>query len=278
MKKIINQIIASTILYSSFVVEFFLLRILRIIHKNKYQFSDSKDFGNVTIILPTFNRSNILFSRSIPSIINQTYKNWELLVVSHGCTDATEEQVLELSKTDQRIKLIRINRRKLGYPPSAENHWLVGPVKPINAGLRAASGLWIARIDDDDEWESNHLGLLLSIVANSEHEFISSAYNEVSPKTFRTINPSGTPPIGGVQTWVYRSYLVLFRSHISSWRKKWNRVNDTDVQERMIKAGVRTTITNKVTVVIRSRPGEEEIGSKAYLKNANKYEGLYKID
>jgi len=278
MKKVINQAIASTILYSSFIVEFFLLRILRIIRKNKYQFSDSKDFGKVTIILPTFNRSNILFSRSIPSIINQTYKNWELLVVSHGCTDATEEQVLDLSKTDQRIKLIRINRRKLGYPPSAENHWLVGPVKPINAGLRAASGLWIARIDDDDEWESNHLGLLLSIVANSEYEFISSAYNEVSPKTFRTINPSGTPPIGGVQTWVYRAYLVFFRSHISSWRKKWNRVNDTDVQERMIRAGVRTTITNTVTVVIRSRPGEEEIGSKAYLKNANKYEGLYKID
>ena len=46
----------------------------------------------------------------------------------------------------------------------------------------------------------------------------------------------------------------------------------------MIKAGVRTTITNKVTVVIRSRPGEEEVGSKVYLKNANKYEDLYKIN
>jgi glycosyltransferase involved in cell wall biosynthesis len=233
--------------------------------------------GLVSIILPTFNRSDILFSRAIPSVLNQTYKNWELLVVSHGCTDSTIQRVKKLSSTDSRVRLIEISREDLGYPPSAENHWLAGPVKPINAGLDNVSGHWIARIDDDDEWHPNHLEVLLQLLVSTGAEFASSAYQAVTHRERKVLLPKGEPAVGGVQTWLYRSYMKFFRANIDCWQKEWNRVNDTDLQERFIYSGVRFASTQEITVTIKPRPGEKSIGSKAYLSDKARYEKLYGV-
>jgi glycosyltransferase involved in cell wall biosynthesis len=238
--------------------------------------TDTDFVGLVSIILPTFNRSEILFSRAIPSVLNQTYKNWELLVVAHGCTDSTITKVERLSSEDPRVRLIKVARGDLGYPPSAENHWLVGPVKPINAGLDNVSGSWIARIDDDDEWHSNHLEMLLNLLASSGAEFASSSYQVDMYGDRQVFPPKGEPRVGGVQTWLYRSYMRFFRANINSWQKKWNRVNDTDLQERFVYSGVKFAYTDEVTVTIRPRPGEKNIGSKAYLSDKVRYENKYK--
>lgn len=245
-------------------------------------YSDSYDAlesisGTVSVIIPTFNRSNLLFSRSIPSVLSQTYSDIELIVVSHGCTDDTDEKVTKLAQVDKRVRLVSIKRKRLGYPPSAENHWLVGPVKPIVAGLKEAKGKWIARIDDDDEWLPGHLQTLLEILVEEKSEFASSAYRAISDSDDKVIKPNGNPKIGGVQTWVYRAYLSFFRPNVNSWKKSWNRNNDTDLIDQMIRSGVKTTSSNDVTVLIRARPGEEFIGSQAYLTKPAKYLLDYEI-
>jgi len=129
----------------------------------------------------------------------------QIIVAAHGCTDDTVERVRSLG--DERIQILEVERRRT-YPPTVENHWLAGPVAPLNAGLGAVSGSWMARCDDDDTWTPDHLERLLGAAKCGGFEFVSSAYDSVRDGKRTVIWHDGeTPPIGGIQTWVWRSYL-----------------------------------------------------------------------
>ena len=90
-------------------------------------------------------------------------------------------------------------------------------------------------------------------------------------KRYKKIFESEKPPIGGVQTWLYRSYLKFFKANINCWRKSWNRVNDLDLQNRFYLAGVKMDYLNLSTCIIKPRPGETEIGIKAYKSKPDEY-------
>ena len=51
----------------------------------------------ISIIMPTFNRSNTI-KKSIKSVISQLYKNWELIIIDDGSTDGTEKLVLSFNE------------------------------------------------------------------------------------------------------------------------------------------------------------------------------------
>lgn len=246
----------------------------------------------VGVILPTFNRRELLLERALPSIFGQQSVDLTVYVIAHGCTDGTAEAVRALSspaRRGQRLRLIEIPRTRL-YPPTAENHWLVGPVEPLNVGLSLlADEGWIARIDDDDEWEPFHLAKLLHFAREHDHEFVSSGslVNGAYPQPYRY--PGGRaslvlpmlPPrsalVGGCATWVYRSYLRCFRYNPDAWRKRWNRNNDTDLPERMCRTGVRMGYLPEVTVYTHPRPGETTTGSAAYVGNKSLTEDRYRF-
>lgn len=219
----------------------------------------------ISVIIPTHNRCELLTTRALPSVLNQTYRNIEVLVCAHGCTDGTADYVAPGS-------LIEVPRRPT-YPPTAENHWFAGPVDPLNAGLKAARGGWIARIDDDDVWEPHHLENALRLAQRGNYEFVSAAHEthegEVDPYVVDGV------AIGGCQTWLYRSYLKFMTYNPDCWRKSWNRVNDTDLQDRMVKAGVRMGYLDEVHAKILPRPGETEIGLKAYKADPAKAEAKF---
>jgi len=65
----------------------------------------------ITIYTPTFNRANILKSRAIKSVLKQTYKNFEYIIVSDGSTDNTEQIVKSFK--DKRIRFFKIKRKIL---------------------------------------------------------------------------------------------------------------------------------------------------------------------
>ena len=230
----------------------------------------------VTVYIPTFNRLELLLDRALPSVRAQTYENLEIIVAAHGCTDATLERVDAIRYlADPRIRLLNVPRKQT-YPPTAENHWYAGPVAPCNAALKEASGDWIARLDDDDTWTEDHIAKLLRFAQDGNYEFVSSAYEvekirhgraaltEIIHDDGAHYGYPGVAKVGGVQTWLYRSYLRFMRYNPDCWRKSWNRVNDTDLVDRFRKAGVRIGHLDEVTVIIKPRPGEIEIGLKAY--------------
>jgi len=96
------------------------------------------NYPKVSVIIPTYNRANLL-PRAIKSVLNQTFQDFELIIVDDGSTDNTRKVVEEFQRKDQRIKYI-----------FQENSG--GPAKPINTGIKNSKGEYIAILESDDEW------------------------------------------------------------------------------------------------------------------------------
>jgi len=90
----------------------------------------------VSVIIPTYNRAQCI-KRAIQSVIDQTFRDVEIIVVDDGSTDDTEESVKSIS--DQRISYIRCEMNR-------------GSGAARNEGLKVAQGNYIAFLDSDDEW------------------------------------------------------------------------------------------------------------------------------
>jgi len=97
--------------------------------------------GLVSVILPTFNRARTL-PRAITSVLSQSYSNLELLIIDDGGSDNTAEIVAAIG--DPRIRYVVMEKN--GGASSARN-----------AGLRLATGQFIAFQDSDDEWLAGKL-------------------------------------------------------------------------------------------------------------------------
>lgn len=102
----------------------------------------------ISIVLPTYNRANLI-SETIESVINQSYTNWELIVIDDGSTDKTQEVVMAFH--DSRIHYYLI-----------EHSGNLGKVR--NEGIHKSSGELIAFLDSDDLWNSNKLERQLSLL------------------------------------------------------------------------------------------------------------------
>lgn len=252
------------------------LRLARIKYAAQYC---TMDEPLVSVYIPTYNRAELLIGRAVTSVLGQTYGNIEIIIVGDCCTDATEALIRKIG--DPRIRFYNLPKRTYRYPPTAENHWLAGPVVPSNKALDMVRGKWIARIDDDDVWTPTHIVDLLRFAQKGGYEFVSAQYIEERLGRQAVIdgeragssyyNPGGkddkggdSPKIGGTQTWLYRSYLRFFRYNINCWRKAWNRVNDVDISVRIFKAGVRMGFLDKVEAYVLPRPGETTVGVDAY--------------
>jgi glycosyltransferase involved in cell wall biosynthesis len=110
----------------------------------------------VTVITPTFNRAYIL-PTAIKSVLDQTYKNFEYIIVDDGSTDNTEEVVGKIN--DKRIIYIKNNRSK-------------GPSGARNTGLDIAKGEWVTYIDDDDQWYPKLLEVMIrNVIKNKKTVF-----------------------------------------------------------------------------------------------------------
>lgn len=90
----------------------------------------------VSVIIPTYNRADFL-KRAIESVLNQTFQDFELIIVDDGSFDKTKE-VVDSFNSDK-IKYI--------YQENSG-----GAAKPKNTGIRMAQGEYIAILDSDDQW------------------------------------------------------------------------------------------------------------------------------
>ena len=98
----------------------------------------------VTIAIPIYNAENYL-GYAIQSVINQTYKDWELLLMEDGSTDSSIEIAQEYANRDSRISIIRDGMNK-------------GLVARLNQSVSLAKGMYYARMDADDIMATSRIG------------------------------------------------------------------------------------------------------------------------
>lgn len=103
----------------------------------------NEDFGLISIIMAAYNAEKTI-EESIRSVRNQTYSNFELLVVDDCSTDRTAEKVNSIALLDSRVRLIS-NPRNSGVSYTRKH------------GLEEAKGDWIAVLDSDDDWKPEKL-------------------------------------------------------------------------------------------------------------------------
>lgn len=109
----------------------------------------------VSVIIPTYNRGSII-KDSIESVLNQDYKNFEIIIVNDGGDDRVKSVIDQLD--DSRIKYMKI-----------PHYGLAGA---LNAGLKEAGGEYISYLDDDDIYYPDHLSTLLETSKRTNKEFV----------------------------------------------------------------------------------------------------------
>jgi len=130
----------------------------------------------VSVIIPTYNRADLL-PRAIQSVINQTYKDWELLIVDDGSTDNTKEVVEKFVKKDPRIKYFY---KENGGQGSARN-----------LGIKNSKGSYVICLDSDDILLKKMVSELLMLIEQRGVDMVTCQKWVVSLKdhTIRNIEP-----------------------------------------------------------------------------------------
>ena len=132
-----------------------------------------------SIIIPSYNRAHML-SKTIESVINQSYSDWELIIVDDGSTDHTKELVASFIEKDARIKYI--------YQENAERS------AARNNGIENASGEYICFLDSDDMFERNHLSELHKFIIRNNNE-VTMYFTGASTLKNGVLNKCGSPTI-----------------------------------------------------------------------------------
>lgn len=112
---------------------------------------------DVSIILPSYNSINYI-EKAIKSVIDQTFKNWELIIIDDCSKDGTK---LLLKKKYSKIKKIKIifNKKNLG------------PGLSRNKGLKFSKGKYVAFLDSDDVWKKNKIKIQLHTMKKKKYFF-----------------------------------------------------------------------------------------------------------
>ena len=222
----------------------------------------------VSILVATWNRGEILASRTLPSVLRQTYPHWEAVVVGDACTDDTAERIAALG--DPRIRFINLKERG-AYPEDPLYRWMVAGTAPANEALRLARGEWLGGLDDDEVFTDDHIEVLLRLAQESQAEFVYGAGDwQRSPTEWLRI---GKPPLQAENlthsAFLYRSYLRFLKYDISAWKEGIG--GDAHLWRRMARLAVRYAFIDRIVCQSPLRPGEDLAGQKAAERRSREY-------
>ena len=117
----------------------------------------------VSIVVPVYNVEKYI-KETITAIEQQTYANWELLLINDCSSDRSVEIIKEYEKKDPKIKLINLEKNS-------------GAAVARNKGIENANGKYIAFLDSDDLWEENKLDKQIEFMEKNKYDFTYTAYD-----------------------------------------------------------------------------------------------------
>lgn len=202
--------------------------------------------NKVSVVIPCYNQAQYL-ADSVQSVLNQTYSNWECIIVNDGSTDNTAQVALSWCAKDERIKYV-----------SKDNG---GLSSARNCGIQNSSGNYILTLDADDMYEATFMSKAVAILDNNPGIGVVSCwgYRFSNCKDYTVFKPNGKT----LEDFLYRNAAIgtsLFR------KKCWEEVDgydesmkygyeDWEFYIRVGKYGYRTEIIQEPLFFYRQRKG-----------------------
>ena len=124
----------------------------------------------ISVIIPIYN-AELYLEETINSVLNQTYKNFELLLINHNSTDNSFLIVNNFTKKDTRVRVVNLDINK------------GGPAYPRNMGIELSKGEYIAFLDADDVWWEKKLEKQLKVLENSDCDIVHTLANTIDEKS-----------------------------------------------------------------------------------------------
>lgn len=205
----------------------------------------------VSVICPAYNRGPAI-AATVCSVREQTLGDWELLVVSDGSDDDTDEVVRALADRDDRIRLVRT--RHHGHPS-----------EPRNIGLAESRGEIIAYVDHDDRWLPHHLELLAGALRGGAQIAATGATKVDASGTATDV----TSPLSmcwhpefQVMHAVFEpsqvAHIAGLAEEVGGWRMSMTGLEDWDLWLRMTDAGARCQTVAEPTVLEYADPSTRQ--------------------
>lgn len=119
----------------------------------------------VSIITPLYNSEKYI-GETIESVLNQSYSNWEMIIIDDQSSDNGVEIVEKYKKLDERIKLF-LNDKNIGVSDSR------------NRGIESSKGKYIAFLDSDDLWKKNKLEIQIKFMEENRISISYTAYEKL---------------------------------------------------------------------------------------------------
>jgi hypothetical protein len=222
-----------------------------------YELAFAEEEPLVSIIVPTYTSYETLRDVALPSLLNQSYANIEVIVVGDCAPPETERVIAEVG--DSRVTYL--NRTIRGpYPEDPAKRWYPIGGPPFNDGLALARGRWVGALGDDDAVRPRHTECLLAAARENRWE---QCYGRqlVHFAEGETLELGKFPPeLGqwGTQAALWHSGLRFFESELAD--AIYDEPSDWSKCRRMIRAGVRIGMVDEVVVdknETRRRSAEE---------------------
>lgn len=131
----------------------------------------------VSIITPVYNAEEFI-KETIDSVLNQTYSNWEMILINDQSPDNSKDIISSMAKKDSRIRLIDLDENS-------------GAAIARNKGIDFSNGQFIAFLDSDDVWHSQKLEKQIEFMLQNDYAFSFTSYEimeENGTKTGKTVN------------------------------------------------------------------------------------------
>ena len=196
----------------------------------------------VTVCIPTYDRVSLLTERALPSVLAQTHRRLEVLVVG----DASPPEMATALDTlgDERVRFVNLTHRHA--TTDADRHWMVGSSPARNTGYELATGDWIVDFDDDDAMRPDAIETVLAKAREQRLEVVYGKLEAHFADGTTEIIGRFPPTVHqfGWQGAVVHSGLRFFGRH--SVAVAFGHPNDWFRVENMMRAGVRLGMVDSV--------------------------------
>lgn len=196
----------------------------------------------VSVVMSVYNGERYL-SESIESVLGQTYRDFEFIVIDDGSVDNTPKILARYAEYDQRIKVI-----------SQDNHGLAAS---LNKGIQIARGQWIARMDADDVCLPNRLSKQLELLESTHSDVCGGWTRLIGSRTWRTRRYEECDDAIKLQLCFRTAFAhptVVMKTSLARmnpYSENVQRGQDYDLWARLALAGAR--MTNLQSVILRYR-------------------------